>query len=184
MYHDSAFDTEGAEIRLYVKGNDSFLQELSDSERYLLSYKGEEGIKSFDSVKLSENKEYISLLAKEPFTPVSVEGTEYGALIIEAAQPVTEEVSVSTIGISSEGEPILPIAVSDGNSDLDPDNFLPFTDTLSLYADCNISCDRYFRMTGARCTVEFSVTFLENIFDLTVQQVESALKIIKRKFML
>ena len=181
LYHDSAFDTEGAEIRLYVKGNDSFLQELSDSERYLLSYKGEEGIKSFDSVKLSENKEYISLLAKEPFTPVSVEGTEYGALIIEAAQPVTEEVSVSTIGISSEGEPILPIAVSDGNSDLDPDNFLPFTDTLSLYADCNISCDRYFRMTGARCTVEFSVTFLENIFDLTVQQVESALKIIKRK---
>ena len=181
LYHDSAFDTDGAEIRLYIKGNDTFLRELSDSERYLLSYKSSEGIKSFSSVKLSQDNEYISLLVKEPFAPVTVEGTEYGALIIEAAQPVNEEVSVSSIGISSEGESILPVSVTDGNSDLDPDNFLPFTDTLSLYADCHISCDRYFRMAGARCTVEFSVTFLENIFDLTVQQVESALKIIKRK---
>ena len=181
LYHDSAFDTMGAEIRLYIEGNDAFLRDLSDRSKYALSYKAEEGIREIDSVSLSQNEDYISLVTKEPFEPVNVDGMEYGVLVVEAVDPVVEEVSVSTIGISSEGEPILPVAVTDGNSDLDPDNFLPFTDTLSLYADCSISCDRYFRMAGARATVEFSVTFLENIFDLTVQQAESALKIIKRK---
>ncbi|MBR5115884.1 MAG: hypothetical protein IK096_02350, partial [Lachnospiraceae bacterium] len=58
---------------------------------------------------------------------------------------------------------------------------LPFSDILSLYQECYIGHDRYFSKAGATVSLDFNLIFEEHRIELTPEQEEQNLKIIKRR---
>ena len=173
FYHPVMFDTGKDAVFVRLEGNDGLIEDIREG-RYTFMYDDpEEGMLPMDEVRLADDGKTFCLRKDREG------GFEHLTLL--AKQPPLAAKKVSRISFSSMGEAQAAQAISSGATDFDPDRFLPFTDTLSLYAECYIGHDRYFGKKGARITMTFDLTFDENRISLTEEEEQGELKIIKRR---
>lgn len=171
--HPTVFDTGRNDIFVRVEGNQLLVKDIA-SGAYTFCYTDpEEGLKPIDHVKLLPDQNTFVLNKDSE--------TSFTQLILKAKKPPVTSKKVRRICFSSRGEEMPAEAVNSGATDYDRDNFLPFTDTLSLYSECYIGHDRYFGKAGARITMTFTLLFEEHRISLTEAEEFGELKIIKRR---
>ena len=180
LYHSSALDMEDNTLYLTCKGGHKLVQGIAEN-RYCLQYVTQDGLVPVEEVEVMPDGETIVLHAKQKGKPVLLEQKEYGMLAILAKEPITENVEVETIYLSSQGEEETPEFVNNGTMDLNPLDFEPFGETLSLYKECYIGHQRFFDKPGAQVRLEFQVSYGEHREMLDAISIDEELKVIKRK---
>ena len=199
FYHPFLFDAQGDDLFVKIAGNREFIRQIEDG-KYVFTYETGAGEKEMDEVELLPDGETFRLVMGD--TPVKNdnlrdangellefdEGDEdllsqqrMYAMMLSAKGPVEASAEVSSVGFSASGKPMPPESVTNGSNDLEVNKFVPFTDTLALYAECFIGADRCFSKAGAQITMTFSLSFLENRVSLTQEEIDDSLKIIKRR---
>ncbi|MCR5654163.1 MAG: hypothetical protein K6G07_00765 [Lachnospiraceae bacterium] len=173
FFHPVMFDTGKDAMFVRIEGNEELVEDIKNGAYAFMYDDPEEGMLPMDEVALmADQKTFRVRKDKEG-------GFEH--LIMLAKKPPLAAKKVDRICFSSMGEAVPAEAVSSGATDFDTDRFLPFTDTLSLYAECYVGHDRYFGKSGARITMTFDLTFDENRISLTDEEEQDELKIIKRR---
>ncbi len=180
LYHESVFDIENEPIRIRISGNDE-LREMIGEGKLKFRYFTEKGFLEFDSVKAEDDGETYTLIKSVPNEKIRSGGRRYALVILEAEHPVTESLEADSVRLSSFGKPSPPEYVTDGTTDLNPVEFDPFSDTLSVYNECYIGHDLFFSKANSLVTVTFKTSFMEKGHYLTRQEEEVQLKIVKRK---
>ena len=182
LYHKSIFDAgEGISIYLRATAADgsSLAAEFADPARYRFLRNSEEGLVPMDAVELDGDT--IALTQAEKSAPVHIGGEDYFALCLVRLSPVTDDVSLSDIRISSICGECAPDFVMHGSDELDIAAFKPFGDTAAVYDECYIGADRLFSQRGADVRISFKLSTEEKLATFTPQQEAADLKIIKRK---
>lgn len=180
FYHASLFDTEEDDLFVRIIDNGGLVEAISAGAmgfRYISA----EGISEMDSVTLCEDGETFLLRKQAKSKAVMYGGRRYFMLVLEALTPVVKAYKVKKILFSARGNAKPPLGVSNGVSDMDVERFAPFTDMLSLYAECCIGHDVYFGKAGAMITVSFTLTIEENRVSLSIEEQQEKLTIIKRR---
>ncbi len=199
FYHPYMFNAMGDDLFMRIKTDGDFV-EMIQKGMFQFSYAGAGGETVIDDYELADDNETFVLrmnmmpvVAKEKVELV-VEGEgededaaadedneSMYALKLSAVGPVEKSVKVESITFSAKGNLQPPENVTNGLNDLEVEKFLPFSDTLSLYATCFIGSDRCFSKAGALITMEFTLEFNENRISLTQEEVDESLKIVKRR---
>ncbi|MBR1861752.1 MAG: hypothetical protein IJ796_07830 [Lachnospiraceae bacterium] len=175
FYHPSVFDAAREDVFVRIEGNQRIIDGIN-SGRYEFVYPTEEGaLKGFKSVKQGN--------ATDTFILNKDDDSSIDTILIRANSPQDATREVKRISFSSRGREIYADAVNSGSNDFDVKRFLPFTDTLSVYDECYIGCDKYFAKAGAKITVEFDLTFEEHRITLSQEEEDNDLRIIKRRKM-
>ena len=180
LYHSSVLDMEGTTLYLSCKGGHKLLQGIAE-HRYSLQYVTAEGLVPVEEVEVLPEEETLVLRTKQKGEKVLLDQKEYGMLAILAMEPITENVEVGGLYLSSLGEVEKPDYVNNGTRDLDPLDFEPFGETLALYKECYIGHDRFFGKPGAQVKLEFQVSYGEHREMSEAISVDEELKVIKRK---
>ncbi|MCR5411078.1 MAG: hypothetical protein K6E90_08885 [Lachnospiraceae bacterium] len=180
MYHESLFDIVGEPIYVRLSGNSKLMKEIENGE-YLFSYYTKKGYVPFESVKLLEDHETLELIKQGENRHLIIGGRSYAVIVMEAKHTISEDRELTGVGLSSSGKERDAEFVSDGSSDMDVTRFTPFSDTLSVYNECYIGQDLYFREAGSRITVSFHTEYKDRGLYLTKQEEESVLKVVKKK---
>ncbi len=171
--HPTVFDTGRDEIYARISGNSVLCDEI-ESGRYSFYYNDpDEGLLLMDECRRLEDGETF-VLKKD-------RDGGFCDLVLRAVQTPDATKKVERIRFSSKGEAQNAEVISSGASDFDVKKFAPFSDTLSLYAECYVCHDRYFKKAGARITLTFEVLFEEHRISLTDEEQDAELKIIKRR---
>ncbi len=178
LYHSSIFDVEQDAIYCRIEGNPQFLQRLQAGEFRVLYY-SEDGFLPVETCQVMSD--YILLIKERPNARVMVEGREYSVFVLEAAEPQTEVISFDAISFSSAGSPKYAEHIGNGTTDLAPERFYLFGDTLALFSECYIGMNSYFNKRNAHITIQFHASFEERYVGLSRQQENADLRIIKRK---
>lgn len=183
FYHESVFDTEDNPLYVRITGAPELIEKILQGS-YRFGYYGAVGLCEFAEVTQTKEPDTL-MLRRESGAPkpqtVEIGQRSYHLLILEAHEPVTENISVERVEFSSEGRAQAAQFVHNGTTDLDVGAFDPFGDTLALYQECYIGHDNYFAKSGAVITLSFDVSYPEHLVELTKQQEQENLKIIKRK---
>ncbi len=181
LMHKAVFDTDetGKIFINFISPQEGICpaEIFADKKNFTVSYYKNGGLKPFDSVSFKGDT--LILERSENGDKIKVRQTEYSPIFIECKLP-QEAIVLSDISISSEGDGLLPSFVY-CDSDEKIDRFLPFSDTASLYTECYIGCSEVFSKAGAITTLTFDLKKNEKLVELSTQQVESSLKIIKKK---
>ncbi|MPM31640.1 hypothetical protein SDC9_78196 [bioreactor metagenome] len=183
LYHKTLFDTDGsAELYLravsYETGAD-LASELADPARYRWSYYAPDGLLPFDRVSASGGCLVLGKAGENG--KVRLEDGEYSLVYLEALAPVTEPVNLGELSVSSRcGETPADFVVC-SDADADPAAFLPFGETVSVFDECYIGHDRIFSQAEALISLRFALSVRERLVNLTQQQEDDSLKVIKRK---
>ncbi len=180
MYHESLFDIEDEPIYIKLDGSSEIIDRIRNKD-YVFSYYAESGFADFDSVKVLEDGITVELKKSGKCRHLTLNGRSYGVVTLQALGIVKDEEELESVGLSSSGKPRSADFVDDGSNDMDPEEFIPFTDTLSLYNECYIGQDLYFSKGGSVITLKFHVSYKERGLYLTKQEEESVLKIVKKK---
>jgi len=180
LYHESLFDIEDEPIYIRLAGSGDIIEKIKTGE-YILRYYAKSGFREFDSLVIHEDGITVEVTKHEKCRHMLIGGRSYAVVTIEAVEQISSSEELSSIGLSSSGKERSADFVTDGNSDLMPEAFAPFTDTLSLYNECYIGHDLYFSKGGSRVTLRFNVGHRERKLFLTRQEEEAELKVIKRK---
>lgn len=183
FYHESVFDTEDNPLYVRFTGAEELVKKIAGGT-YRFGFYAEQALCPFDTCELQKDGCTFALKraagAPKP-DHVTIGGKEYHLLVLEALEPVTENLPAERVEFSSEGRKQPAQFVHNGTTDLDTAQFDPFGDTLALYQECYIGHDNYFAKAGARITLSFDVSYPEHTVELTRQQEQEELKIIKRK---
>ena len=184
LYHQNVFDTApGASIHLRLTGvgeSGAAVERLSDAEHYRWSYRSPEGLTPFSSVQVEDGALVLDK-SEEGSEPLNFDGAAYDLICVEALSPVAEPVTLSQIQLASSCQDAPPAFLCHNDQDLEPDRFLPFGDTASLFDECYIGHDRIFSQRGALITMDFTLSSQQRLVTFTPQQQADELKIIKRK---
>ena len=180
IYHDRLFDGVGEPIFIRLTGNEALASRI-DSGEFTFKYLSSEGFKEFDSVKLHEDGCTFEMKKSLESAKVSVAGRECAVVIVSANSVLTEALELADVSLSAGGASRKPEYVGDGQMELNPDKFLPFTDMLAVYNECYIGHDPCFAKKGARIRLDFKVSYKDNLIRLTAEEEESELTIVKRK---
>lgn len=178
FYHHTIFDIENEMIYIKIENAQSFLQDVQDG-LFACYYHEKSGVKEVENIEVDMENQKI-MIRKEGKSKREKQG-QYAALALVARQPIKENIKFSKVSFSSAGQSRMPAFVGNDISDLRPKEFTPFGETLSLFSECYVGSDDYFSKAGARVTIEFQVEFLIHTIQLTKQQENEELKIIKRK---
>lgn len=180
LYHESLFDIEDESIYIRLEGNTDIIDRIRTGD-YVLRYCTADGFREFDSMEIQKDGVTIEVKKHEVCRHFMVGGRSYAVVTIEACDLVTRAEELTGIGLSSSGKEREAEFVTDGNGDMNPSGFAPFSDTLSLYNECYIGQDLYFSKGGSRITLSFRVGHRERRLFLTRQEEEVELKVIKKK---
>ena len=180
MYHETVFDLKDEAIFVKITGSSELISKITEWEYVFKYYNGKDFV-PFDSVVYAEEAGIFILKKKGDIRKVTDGTKEYGVVILEARHPLSDNINIDSIRLSSEGKERAPEFVSDGVSDLDKEGFAPFSESLSLYNECYIGEDTYLSKKGSKITLSFHLEYKERGHYLTKQEVEESLKIIKKK---
>ena len=180
LYHETIFDIENEPILIRISGNRKIFDDIVEG-RLKFKYYTEKGFQEFDDVKALENTDTFVLMKSMVSKKVRSGDREVSVVILESDAPFCEDQDLEEIKLASRGEPLSPEYVSDGSVDLDVEEFNPFSETLSVYNECYIGHDSFFRKRGARVRITFKAEYMEHSIYLTKQEELDELKIIKRK---
>ena len=180
MYHESLFDIEDEPIYVKLTGNEQLMDSITDG-KYIFTYFTKKGYTEFDSVRVLDDRETVELIKHEKNRHIIIGGRSYGIIVMMARDTVLQDKELRDIGLSSSGGERDAEFVSDGSDDMNVKSFAPFTDTLSVYNECYIGHNLYFKEAGAQITVRFRTRFGERGLYLTRHEEEAELKIIKKK---
>ncbi len=180
FYHETVFDVVDDVIFARFTGNEELVADINEG-RYHFEYLTKDGLVPIDGIELMEDGETFLLLKKTEGEEVTIQDKHYQVLVLISDIPALENKKVKRVAFSSKGKPLPPDNVTNGANDLEADEFLPFTDILSLYQECYICHDRYFSKAGATVSLDFALLFEEHKIELTLEQQEENLKIIKRR---
>ncbi len=179
LYHSHMFDVEDSDIYLRFKNQEEFTKDLIDG-RYRLLYYTDEDFVPVDSIS-GIDKDTVAIRKSKPCKKTTVDGKEYSLFVIEAVENPEETVECENLYISAYGDKMNPEFVYNGQTDLEIEEFRPFGDTLGLFKELYIGHNEYFHKPGAKIKVNFKVRFDKTEVDLTKEEREEELKIIKRK---
>ncbi|MCR4705556.1 MAG: hypothetical protein K5641_05770 [Lachnospiraceae bacterium] len=179
FYHDIVFDVVGEDIYVRILGNERLLEKIREGAFSFLYYSGE-GLLPFGYVEFRDDGTIV-LRKSEENKKLMIEGKEYSLLALVANEPIKENYELEDILFSTAGDSTDAEAVNNGATDYDVADFDLFGDTLSLYAECYIGHDTYFAKQGSLITIEFDVTYPEHRLEMSLQQINDELKIIKKK---
>ncbi len=180
FYHTTVFDCENDDIYVRIIGGEKLIEDIKE-KRVRFAYLSEDGIKDYPYCELRKDGETFAIRRYEPNRRIEAGTETYSMLMMVADRAPLESRHVDKISFSSHGRPVPAENINNGSNDLATDNFLPFTDTLSLYDDCYICHNNYFSKSGAKVTVSFDLAIKEHKVSFTAEQVEESLKVIKRK---
>lgn len=183
LYHKSVFDTmENASIS--VRFVDWEGQEVSarfaDPKQYRWSYyTDDKSFAPFDAVTTKDGS--VVLQKSEKTGKVSIEDEAYSLICVERRGVVEGPEDLQEIRLSSACSQTAPNYVSHNDAELEPEYFLPFGDTASIFDECYIGHDQVFSQQGALVTLRFRLSYQEKLVSFTPQEEEVNLKPIKRK---
>ncbi|MCR5626484.1 MAG: hypothetical protein K6F99_04105 [Lachnospiraceae bacterium] len=181
LYHESLFDSTDDPVFIRLEGNEELAHRIEKGE-FVFKYYSNEGMTEFDSVQLIDDKETFALKKSKELRKVGPsEDKQYGIVIIEAKNILTEAIRLNGIGISSSGDLEEPDLITDGSNEYSNKGFDIFTDTLSNYNECYICHNRYFSKAGAKVKITFHTVYREHDLLLSPKEEMNELKIIKRK---
>ena len=178
FYHDHLFDGDDNEIFMEIHGAGALAEEIAAGQ-YRLSCFGKQGFVPVRNLKMAGD-ERISFYKDASWEKVTEQGKEYTVLLLEPTEPVTQNLTASDLCFSSEGSPERAVSIYNGTSELDPDSFRPFGDTLALYSEVSI-LHPYFDRAGATVTVSFDLSYGVKLVSVEQAQIDKSLKVIKRK---
>ena len=180
IYEDRLFD--GVDEPIYIRLTEAEeLIERIKKKRVVFKYLSGEGFKEFDSVKLLEDGQTFMLFKKEAGRKTIISEKKYSVIILEAQEVMTDSLEIGSISISAGGDSKAPEYVGDGTIELDVKKFNPFSEELSVYNECYIGHAPCFSKAGAKVTLEFKVSYHENLIRLTPEEEEAELSVIKLK---
>ena len=180
FYHETVFDVVDDVIFARFSGNESLVADIC-AGKYHFEYLTKEGLRPIESIELMEDGETFMLHKEIEGRNVTIQDKPYQVLVLISDVPALENKKVKRVAFSSKGKPLPPDNVTNGTNDLEADSFLPFSDILALYQECYLCHDRYFSKAGAKISLDFSLVFEEHRIELTPEQEEENLKIIKRR---
>ncbi len=180
FYHAAALDVEHNPIYIKIVDNETLMQKIQEGI-YRFYYYTSEGLCPVEEVEVQTDLETVILKKEKKNAPVLLEQRSYSLLVLQTEAPVAEDYSISHIQVSSSGEPVPAAFVNNGSTDFDVDSFDLFGDTLSLYQECYIGHEDYFKKAGALVSLTFDVSYLEHRILHQMRAEEEELKIIKKK---
>ena len=181
LYHRSVFGGDSASILLQVTGQDgkSLAQALTDGAYWRWSYYDGSGLHPFDRVEVREGA--VLLVREETSAPLTVDGTDYHLICLEALAPVQGALVVEDLRVASLREAAEPEVILRDGEALEAEECMPFGETVSLFDECYLCDDLVFSQQDAQVTLSFRLSSKRKMVHLTAQQVHDELKIIKRK---
>lgn len=181
ILHPRVFDVENESIYIRIDGNDRLPHMISSGELFFRWYGKDGELHAFSDMSIAEDGSYcLHKDGESGKINVSAE-EEDSVVVLESAHPLTEVMEVNNILLSSEGGALAADYVGDGSTELSVDEFAPFSDTLSIFAECYIGKENCFEKAGSRVTMDFHLTFEEHILEVGREEEQVELKIIKKK---
>ena len=180
MYHPTVFDVENESIYFSFSDAEKLVQDINEG-RVQFGYVSAAGITAVDSVEALDDGKTFVVKKSEECSRIHIGEKEYSVFLLIAKGPVESARKAGKITLSSSGAPTPAESVSDGQTDFEPSAFSPFSDTLSLYAECFIGLNSYFSKAGSNITMAFDVSFEEHRITMTPEQLDESLKVIKKK---
>lgn len=180
FYHTTVFDCENDDIYVRIEDGEKLVEDIKE-KRVRFAYLSEDGIKDYTYTELRPDGKTFVIRKYEPNRRIQAGTEEYSMLLMIADRAPLESRHVQSITFSSHGKPANAENINNGSNDFDVEEFLPFTDTISLYDDCYICHDNYFSKAGAKVKITFDLSINEHKVSYTAEQVEESLKVIKRK---
>lgn len=178
--HRTIFDIEDENIYMMVQGAgaNEFFEGVLKGE-FTCVYNTDEGCVPVEHVEIEQEKHRITLRKEKQNK--KIEGSSYSSIAFIANQPIKENIVFSKVLFSSSGRERIPSFVGNGTTELLPQDFNPFGDTLSLFSECFIGFDEYFSKSGAKIRLQFHLDIRNHSVQLSKVQENEELKIIKRK---
>ncbi len=180
VMHKNAFDQTDGVVSLKFEGGSKIVNGITDGSFSVSRYEGGSFVPA-DSVETTYDPEIVNIGFKGECDKYTVGGEEYSVIAVEANDPINEIMFAKSVGFSSEGGPVVPDAICDSDFELDKDDFLPFDKEIVPSKECYIASDTYFSKAGSRVTLSADISYEENRIDVSQMQIDSELKIIKRK---
>lgn len=181
FFHQTVFNVIDDDIFVHLSGNDILVQDIKAGRYHFEYLTKEDGLKPVEGCSLLMDGETFLLHKNEEGREVTLNDNTYQVLVLVSDIPALENRKAKSITFSSRGKKQEPESVNNGANDLDSARFFPFSDILSLYEECYIGHDRYFSKSGAVISLDFNLTFDEHRLQLTAEQEEQNLRIIKRR---
>ena len=178
LYHSDCLDITDEQIFMRLSGGEKVIEGIK-AGKFKVSYLTSEGFVLVDELQVFDD--IVSFKKKEEVLKVTRNGTEMAVLAIESQKPILNEIKVENVDFSSKGEPKPLESAGNGNNDYDVNKFKPFGETLSLFSECFLSMDDYFGRKGAKITLDFDLDYDVRVANLSKEQEDSTLKIIKKK---
>jgi len=183
LYHSRVFDTTES-VDIYIRfieygSGKNVSERFADTSKYRWSFYNGSGMQQFGSVSLRNGA--IVLERPESIGKLTLDGTEYSMIYLEALGPVEKSVTLSDIEISSKCDWTEPEFVVSGDIDVGDGSFMPFGDTISLFDECYIGHDRIFSQQGAKVDMKFTLTVREKLVNPSTVQEADDLRVIKRR---
>lgn len=168
IWHSYAFQGAGDRIFLRCQAGERLFQYLQKGS-LRLQYIASGNEKDFEQYTVSDTG--ISFTIPEE----NVTG-----ILIKAEQDMEQDVTIGNLFIGGEGYRKTADYVYNDIKDCDVACFEPFGDSITVFAHCNIGCNSYFSKKGSVITMEFQVTYGENMVGQRIKRQEP-LKVIKRR---
>ncbi len=180
IFHPTVFDIVNEDI--YIRFEDS--EELtgliaSGDVRFL--WLSEEGLQEFDDMSIAADGSFKLRKSGECRKIGREDEPGTSLVVLESRHPITHTIDIKDMKLSSEGKPRPADFAGDDVRELDPASFTPFTDTLAVYSECYICKEGYFDKPGSKVTLNFDLIIHEHLIDMTREQEQEELKIIKKK---
>ena len=182
LYHRNVFGAQaGIPVRIYLAAPEgkSLAKELTDPELWRWSYYTGSGLEPFSGIEVQD--ECIVLRRDGDSAPITIDGSPYHMICLEALAPISKSVTVQDIRLASEKEPTPPQLILHNGEELEAQLCMPLGETASVFEECYICDDQVFAQKDATVTLGFELSNQKKLVKLTAQQEIEELKIIKRK---
>ena len=182
LYHRNVFGAQaGLPVRIYLAAPEgkSLAKELTDPELWRWSYYTGSGLEPFSGVEVQD--ECIVLRRNGNSAPITIDGSPYHMICLEALAPISKSVTVQDIRLASEKKPTPPQLILHNGEELEAQLCMPLGETASVFEECYICDDQIFAQKDATVTLGFELSNQKKLVKLTAQQEIEELKIIKRK---
>lgn len=151
MYHRSMFSGDSGvpiQISMTTPEGKSLAGELTDPQRWRWSYYDGQRLRPFASAE--EWNGTVLLRREGTSAPLTLDGTAYHLICLEALGPVSAAVTVGDIRVASMGEPAPPELILHNGEELEAQACMPFGETASLFDECYLCDDRDICPAGRR----------------------------------
>lgn len=180
FYHDFLF-ADNDDIIVKFAGNTTLVKDILAGEYVFYRVLNKQLCPFEKVVGISENEILLKSSQEAVKQPADDDALSKGYLILVKDGYVLKDEQTDSILFSSRGEKVIPEYAGNGTNEFKLSSFSPFNQEISLYQECYIGMDSYFKKAGAKISIEFDLTFREKLVQLNAVQEEAALKIIKKK---